>query len=165
MEIRDAIIEAIIKLEWLKALFTKMAKPYHARYKFDNTIGFYKDENDCPLCPKCLNERTSTPGRYIGKRKMSCPVHGEVNGAESVSNSKLVTIDISEETADEVLITRKWENPEGEVIMPIEATSTEVIKSSHSAGGVSVDLNEIGGVRVADEDNSLHEYRSNPHPR
>lgn len=37
--------------------------------------------------------------------------------------------------------------------------------TSPSAAGVSVDLNEIGGVRVADEDNSLHEHRSNPHPR
>ena len=40
-------------------------------------------------------------------------------------------------------------------------------KCSHdnsAAGGVIVDPNELGGVHVADEDNSLHEYRSNPHP-
>ena len=121
-------------VEWFKRLSRKVSKPYYLRYKYDDDKGFYLDENRCPLCSKCLFNEKSTPGKYLGNRKMLCPVHGEVDGAKSVKDSKTININVAEETADEVLIKRKWINPKGEGIMPISAESTEVIKTSSGGG-------------------------------
>lgn len=63
--------------------------PYHSRFKYDDTIGFRLDEENCPLCPKCLAESKATPGTYKSRRTLVCPIHGEVKGAKAVSKKIL----------------------------------------------------------------------------
>ena len=116
----------------VKEVYKKLGKPYYARYNYNDDIGFCIDENNCPLCPKCLLEAKSTPGQYLGNRKMSCIIHGEVQGAKSIKDGSIVKIDASKESADEIFIKRVWHNPKNNngSISPISAESIDTIKAS-----------------------------------
>ena len=79
----------ILNPETLKKIWVYVANrfspPFPYRFNYDDKVGFRLDENNCPICPICLNEDKVTPGKFKGRRTLICPIHGEVKGTKAIT--------------------------------------------------------------------------------
>ena len=82
----------ILDSDALKTLWAYVANfftpPFPYRFDYDDKVGFRLDENNCPLCPICLNEGKATSGKLKGRRTLICPIHGDVNGTKAVTQKR-----------------------------------------------------------------------------
>lgn len=70
--------------EVLNWILGKIIPPLPERYQFNDRIGFRVDTGNHPLCPICLGAGKVVPGTYDGAKKMVCPEHRLVTGAQPV---------------------------------------------------------------------------------
>lgn len=89
MDISD-LVKWILDSDTLKKAWAYVSNyftpPYSYRFNYDDNVGFRLDENNCPLCPICLNEYKVTPGKYSKRyRTLTCPIHGEVKGTKAIA--------------------------------------------------------------------------------